>query len=710
MNTKKLSTKLYVALSLLILVMIGLVGCGTLEIGAISADTATANNGDAGAAEAGEAQVKGIEIGIEPTPMPETLTYTNDFYGFKFDYPETWTLTEKDHGVVLKDGTNRLGINFRWVNENFNFGRTGFGGGTPIYSDKVYFMRQVIPEYVVEFEHLAKFVIYSDTSLVEIDDLAFAIVLEDLITNYMTLDLPDEIIAEAKTILETFEKIEATGSPGDVPPTPEATVINPVSPDPDWLLYSNPNYDFGFYYPPSMTVAEESNFLKIGRDSIQLLIGFRRVDENIQIVEPTTLTGQYYPIEEIDFLGQEIRIFLNSYDERVKVVYFGDGPVVKNVGNLVFAIRLLDTSVSEIGAGAEIGEALIEEMTEIVKSFGRFETASSPEVVYQDPGDPVGPWLGHITSAPEGSRFDNMVVLSPEGTGELGLTGATPDIEAEIHSLRDAEGPNEYVYFWGTLVVCSIDHYNNNCQLVVERMQYGANYSEQDIHDWFGTIKKSTFNGGESYVFELFSQFPMWYSIDASQDESLQAQIVHFFETGETVEVSGKLMVGVPDVNGTRIEISSIEARGLTGPRPDNLDRSVYENREYGFTFLCPSYMSVVEEPNKVLVNNGTLQLTIAYRRADENIQISDIGELTGQFHEINDVYFLGSFVQTLLNIHDGYITAAYLGDPGVELGEGTPLRFVVSLVNTDGTRISNSQVDEMLQIFQSFELAKQSD
>jgi len=573
-------------------------------------------------------------------------------------------------------------------------------------------MRQVIPEYVVELDHLAKFVVYSDTSLVEIDDLAFGIVLEDLITNYMTLDLPDEIIAEAKTILESFEKIEATGSPGDVPPTPEATVINPVSPDPDWTLYSNPDYDFGFYYSPSMTVVEEPNLLKIGRDSIQLLIGFRRVDENIQLVEPKTLTGQYYPFDEIDFLGQEIRIFLNSFDERVKAVYFGDSPVVKNVGNLVFAIRLLDTSVSEIGTGAEIGDALIEEMTEIVKSFGRFKTASSPEVVYTDPGDPVGPWLGHIASAPEGSRFDNIVMLSPEGTGELGLTGATPDIEAEIHSLRDAEGPNEYVHIWGTLVICSIDHYNNNnCQLVVERMQYGANYSEEDVHDWFGTIKKSTFNGGESYVFELFSQFPMWYSIDASQDESLQAQLEHFLGTNETVEVSGKLMVGVPDVNGTRIEISSIEARSVTGsPRPDNLDISVYENQEYGFTFRYPSNMSLAEEPNKVLVNNGTLQLKIAYRRADENIQISDIGELTGKFHAINNVHFLDSFVQAVLNIHDGYITAAYLGDPGVELGEGTPLRFVISLVATDGARISNAQVDEMLHIFQSFSLASWSD
>ena len=710
MNTKRFSIKLYVALSLLILVMIGLVGCGTLEVGALPDDAASVSNGDA--VEADEVQITGIEIGIEPTPMPENLTYSNDFYGFKFDYPETWTLKEKDHGVVLKNGTNRLGINFRWVNESFNFGRTGFGGGTPIYSDKVYFMRQVIPEYVVELEHLAKFVVYSDTSLVEIDDLAFGIVLEDLITNYMTLDLPDEIIAEAKTILESFEKIEATGSPGDVPPTPEATVINPVSPDPDWTLYSNPDYDFGFFYPPSMTVVEEPNLLKIGRDSLQLLIGFRRVDENVKLVEPTTDTGQEYPIEEIDFLGQEMRIFLNSFDDHVKAVYFGDGPVVKNVGNLIFAIRLLDTSVSEIGTGAEIGDALIEEMTEIVKSFGRFKTASSPEVVSPDPGDPIVAWLGHIASMPEGSRFDDMVVLSPDGTGELGLTGATPDIEAEIHSLRDAEDPNEYVHFWGNLLLCSIDDYNNNnCQLVVERMQYGANYSEEDIHDWFGTIKKSTFNGGESYVFELFSQFPMWYGIDASQDESLQTQLEHFLETNETVEISGKLMVGVPDVNGTRIEISSIEARSVTGsPRPDILDGPVYENREYGFTFRYPSYMSVVEEPNKVLVNNGTLQLTIAYRRADENILLAETGELTGQFHSINDVYFLGSFVQTVLNIHDGYITAAYLGDPGVELGEGTPLRFVVSLVNTDGTRISNGQVDEMLQIFQSFGLASWSE
>ena len=91
------------------------------------------------------------------------------------------------------------------------------------------------------------------------------------------------------------------------------------------------------------------------------------------------------------------------------------------------------------------------------------------------------------------------------------------------------------------------------------------------------TNKTSTFNGGLSFVFELLEAYPMWYSIHASQNEVLQAQIAHFAETGKVVEVSGKLMVGVPDVNGTRIEITSIEERSPTGsPRPDLIGGPVF--------------------------------------------------------------------------------------------------------------------------------------
>jgi hypothetical protein len=121
--------------------------------------------------------------------------------------------------------------------------------------------------------------------------------------------------------------------------------------------------------------------------------------------------------------------------------------------------------------------------------------------------------------------------------------------------------------------------------------------------------------------------------------------------------------------------------------------------------------MAVVEEPNKVsLLDGDNCQMTIAYRRAEEDTQITDVGEVAGQLKNYGEVYFLDSFVQVVLNIQDGYITAAYLGEPGVELGEGTPLRFVISIEETEGDRLSNSQVDWMLTIFENFALASWSE
>jgi hypothetical protein len=170
---------------------------------------------------------------------------------------------------------------------------------------------------------------------------------------------------------------------------------------------------------------------------------------------------------------------------------------------------------------------------------------------------PVVAWLGSISSLPENSQFDDFVSLSPQGTGEFGLVGTTSELEAEIRSLRDATGPQEYIHFWGNLVCDGSDY--NGCQLRVDRMQYGANYSEEEISDWVGRIKGSTFNSATSYVFELDGEYPMWYSIYSSQNEGLRAEIERLRDTGALVSVSGKLLVGIPDVNGTRIEVSSLE-------------------------------------------------------------------------------------------------------------------------------------------------------
>lgn len=207
MNTNKLSRKMYATPFLLILAMMGLAGCGIIEVATI----------ETGSSQAGGGEVGGIEVGIEPTPTPEMRTYTNETYGFKFTFPETWALTGEDHGVVLKKGSNRLGINFRWADEDIQpyFGRTGVGAGDFIYADKISFMDQVIPAEVLLFDKKSKAVFYGEPGrLVEVEDLAFLIVLEDLETDYLQVDLSEQTMAEAKAIVESFKWLETRTTAG----------------------------------------------------------------------------------------------------------------------------------------------------------------------------------------------------------------------------------------------------------------------------------------------------------------------------------------------------------------------------------------------------------------------------------------------------------------------------------------------------------------
>jgi len=271
------------------------------------------------------------------------------------------------------------------------------------------------------------------------------------------------------------------------------------------------------------------------------------------------------------------------------------------LGIFVLILGTLACGTVQVGVVTPTAEGEIQPVNEIQESEtemtanegAKNETVPDP-TPKQPTSVPVTAWLGHIANLPEGSQYNDSVILSPRGTGEFGLSGATPEIEAEIRTLRGADGANDYVHLWGVLSCDDVDDYNG-CQLLVEKMQYGANYSEEEIEEWVGIITSSTFNGVPSNVFELSGEFPMWYSIHASQDKTLQAQIESLWGTGAVVKVSGKLMVGFPDVNGTRIEVSEIEVieagteeQPTLDPFDPTADWPVFVNDRYSYKFSYP--------------------------------------------------------------------------------------------------------------------------
>lgn len=278
------------------------------------------------------------------------------------------------------------------------------------------------------------------------------------------------------------------------------------------------------------------------------------------------------------------------------------------LGITVLTLTILACGFVQVGVVTPMPEGSVQpineeqepgsELATLEEVDSQTEVEPTPKTDEEIPKSPttvsVIAWMGHIARLPEGSQYDDLVILSPRGTGEFGLTGATPEIEAEIRSLRDAEGPSEYVHLWGTLS-CDVEDYGG-CQLLVDKLQYGANYAEEDIDGWLGTITASTFNMGTSYVFELSGEYPIWYSISASQDESLQDQIESLRDTGAIVKVSGKLMVGIPDVNGTRIEVSKLEViEAGTKEQPELeetfdpiADWPIFINDRYGYQIKTP--------------------------------------------------------------------------------------------------------------------------
>jgi putative hemolysin len=182
-------------------------------------------------------------------------------------------------------------------------------------------------------------------------------------------------------------------------------------------------------------------------------------------------------------------------------------------------------------------------------------------------GEQAGPtseqvvaWYGRVVSSGTVVPAESKLLIAPEGTGEVFVTGESGEIEETILSIRDIEPPGNYANFWGRL-----DCPNpNECLLTVTQIRVDGpgNFFDAGIVDgWEGTIitTRTEPGSGGSQAFMLSGVFEIGYGI-WSENEAIFQLIEGYKDSGQTVRIWGTLTAGIPDWNGTQINVSHIEA------------------------------------------------------------------------------------------------------------------------------------------------------
>ena len=212
-------------------------------------------------------------------------------------------------------------------------------------------------------------------------------------------------------------------------------------------------------------------------------------------------------------------------------------------------------------------------------------------------------WYGHVVSAPAGSGFDDYLVVLPDGTAEVGLTGADDEIEARIVALRDQAPPSKHAHFWGTLTCDSNDY--GGCQLVVSRLRPdgpGPFFDPDTIEGWEGTIFSGPPGLQVDDYFVLVGDLNLWYGIWGA-DPAINSQLKDLRDTGTVIRVWGDLLAGVIDGNGTQIQVGRFEIvdqpDGAVPPAPewpeadDGLE--VYLNEDHWYQLRVPPTATITE-------------------------------------------------------------------------------------------------------------------
>jgi len=139
------------------------------------------------------------------TPRGGITTYHNPDYGFSFQYPASWELTETTNFIRLTSQKGIVVIGYRRVTQQAQIQRTGVGEGDLISAGSIQFLGQTLQRALLVYEGKVKEVFYQNDSEFTVENLVFTLGLHyNRTTQYDAVDIPQDVQAEADQILESF--------------------------------------------------------------------------------------------------------------------------------------------------------------------------------------------------------------------------------------------------------------------------------------------------------------------------------------------------------------------------------------------------------------------------------------------------------------------------------------------------------------------------
>jgi putative hemolysin len=193
---------------------------------------------------------------------------------------------------------------------------------------------------------------------------------------------------------------------------------------------------------------------------------------------------------------------------------------------------------------------------------GQIDTPPEPAPVDPQPGpvsEVVVAWYGRVVTSGTAVPAESKLLIAPEGTGEVFVTGENGEIENIIISIRDKEPPGNYANFWGRLDCPNPEE----CLLTVTRIRLDGpgEFNEPDVIEaWEGTLvttRTEPGSGGDDCIV-ISGMFEIEYGIHGA-DEGTNQLIEEYKDSGQTVRIWGQMTAGIPDWNGTQILVSRIE-------------------------------------------------------------------------------------------------------------------------------------------------------